>query len=341
MNIDLQAKEIRPLRQTFDRVEAVVGNKPGSRYLEAVLGTQPVEHFHYRPTWEPSRELFDTRRSQIQMKNWDVLRDPRQFYYATWTMARARQQETVEANYQFVESRGLLGKMPEALHAEVAAALMPLRHLAWGGNMNNCSICSRGYGTAFTAPVLMHAMDHLGVAQYLTRLGLLLGGSPVLDGGKTAWLEDARWQGLRRFIEDSFVEQDPIRLFVYQNVALDGLLYPLIYGHYVDDRLAARGGTAISMLTAFMPEWHAETARWIDAVLKLMAAESDENRQCLEGWLNEAVTAVEAALKPVADSIFGEADAGTLMAQVREQLAARMKKAGLALAARATEAEEA
>ena len=38
--------------------------------------------------------------------------------------------------------------------------------------MNNCTICSRGYGTAFTAPAMFHAMDALGVAQYLTRLGL-------------------------------------------------------------------------------------------------------------------------------------------------------------------------
>jgi phenol hydroxylase P1 protein len=36
-----------------------------------------------------------------------------------------------------------------------------------------------------------------------------------------------------------------------------------------------QGGTAVSMLTAFMPEWHDESARWIDAVAKVAAAESD------------------------------------------------------------------
>ena len=30
--------------------------------------------------------------------------------------------------------------------------LVPLRHVAWGANMNNSSVCAYGYGTAFTAP---------------------------------------------------------------------------------------------------------------------------------------------------------------------------------------------
>ena len=184
MSIDLQAREIQPLRQTFGRVAAYTGDKPASRYLEATLGAQPTVNFHYRPTWEPRFDLFDTGRSAVQMADWYALRDPRQYYYATWTMTRARQQEAMEANYQFVESRGLVDKMSDALRAAACEVLMPLRHVAWGGNMNNCSICSRGYGTAFTAPAMFHAMDHLGVAQYLTRLRLTLEEPGALEAGE-------------------------------------------------------------------------------------------------------------------------------------------------------------
>ena len=53
MNIDLQAREIQPLRNTFARVAAYTGDKPASRYLEATLGMQPAANFNYRPTWEP------------------------------------------------------------------------------------------------------------------------------------------------------------------------------------------------------------------------------------------------------------------------------------------------
>ncbi|MBB1648155.1 phenol hydroxylase [Delftia sp. UME58] len=328
MNIELQAREIQPLRHTFDRVAAHTGDKPASRYLEAMLGAQPKENFHYRPTWEQGLELFDAGRTAIRMADWYALRDPRQFYYATWTMARARQQEAMEANYQFVESRGLAARMADAQRAHACAVLMPLRHVAWGGNMNNCSMCSRGYGTAFTAPAMFHAMDQLGVAQYLTRLGLAMDEPGVLEAGRNDWLQDSTWQPLRRLVEDLLVLQDPIELFIAQNLALDGLLYPLIYGRFVDGPLALHGGTAVSMLTAFMPEWHAESARWIDAVAKVAAAESGANRALLSRWYLAHVDQAQTALAPVAAMALGE-DAQAALSEVRQALDARARKAGL------------
>jgi phenol/toluene 2-monooxygenase (NADH) P1/A1 len=284
-SIDLQAREIKALRTTYTHVARYVGaDKAPTRYQEATFGAQPTANFHYRPTWEPEYELFDASRSAIKLAGWYVLRDPRQYYYASWTMARARQQESVEASYQFVEARGLLARLPDALRAHACKVLMPLRHVAWAGNMNNCSITAYGYGTALTAATMFHTMDQLGVAQYLTRLGLALDEPAVLDAGKRDWLDDPRWQVLRRHVEDTLVLKDPIELFVAQNLALDGLLYPLIFGAYVDDHLASQGGTAIAMLTAFMPEWHEESARWVDAVVKAAAAESAENRRLLSDW---------------------------------------------------------
>ena len=329
MTVDLHTREIKPLRNTYAHVAKYVGDdKPASRYLEATLGAQPSANFHYRPTWDPAHELFDASRSAVKLADWYVLRDPRQFYYATWTMTRARQQDAMESNYQFVESRGLVGKMPDAVRAKACDVLMPLRHVAWGGNMNNCSIGAYGYGTAFTAPAMFHAMDHLGVAQYLTRLGLTLDGPGVLDAGKNTWVDDPRWQVLRRYVEDTFILQDPFELFVAQNLALDGQLYPLIYGSFVDEHLALQGGTAVAMLTAFMPEWHDETAKWVDAVVKTAAAESDANRSLIADWAKAWTERAQAALAPVAELALGSAGEAAL-AEARAALDARCKKAGI------------
>ena len=330
MNIDLQAREIKPQRNTFARVAKYTGDKPASRYHEATLGIQPMANFHYRPTWEPEFELFDAGRTAVKLADWDALRDPRQYYYANWTMARARQQEAMESNYQFVESRNLIAKTTDALRAKAVEVLMPLRHVAWGANMNNCTICSRGYGTAFTSPAMMHAMDQLGVAQYLTRLGLALGEPGALEAGKNAWLQDPRWQVLRRFVEDTLVVNDPFELFVAQNLALDGLLFPLIYNHFVDDQLAVQGGTAVAMLTAFMPEWHTESNRWIDAVVKVAAAENADNHSLISSWFQRYADQAQAALAPVAELALGAAGADALLA-VRETLNARARKACLAV----------
>lgn len=330
MNIDLQARSIEPLRNTYAHVAKYIGgDKPASRYQEATLGAQPATNFHYRPTWDPSHELFDASRSAIVLADWYVLKDPRQFYYASWTMTRARQQDAVESNYQFVDSRGLAAMIPDEVKAQALAVLLPLRHAAWGANMNNASICAYGYGTAFTAPAMFHAMDNLGVAQYLTRLGLTLAEPEALDAGKQAWLNDPRWQVLRRYVEDTFVVKDPFELFVAQNLALDGLLYPLIYGRFVDDHVALKGGTAVAMLTAFMPEWHEESARWVDAVVKAAAAESDANRALLRQWTKQWSERAQAALAPVAELALGEAGLVALD-EARAALDARCAKAGVA-----------
>jgi phenol hydroxylase P1 protein len=329
MTIDLQAREIQPLRHTYAHVAKYIGqDKTPSRYEEATMGAQPSVNFHYRPTWDPAHELFDPARSQVVLADWYVLRDPRQFFYASWTVTRARQQDAIEANYQFVEQRGLVDKMPDAVRAQACEVLMPLRHVAWGGNMNNCSIAAYGYGTAFTAPAIFHAMDHLGVAQYLTRLGLTLEEPGVLEAGRNAWLGDPRWQVLRRYVEDTFVLKDPFELFVAQNLALDGQLYPLIYGSFVDERLAMQGGTAVAMLTAFMPEWHDESMRWIDAVVTIAAAESDANRKRIGAWARQWADRAQAALAPVAELALG-ADGKQALADANARLEARIAKAAL------------
>lgn len=330
MTIDLKTVDIKPLRHTYAQVaQHIGGDKTASRYQEGTMGAQPAANFHYRPTWDPDHELFDASRTAIVMSSWYALKDPRQFYYASWTTTRARQQDTMEANFEFVESRGMTELMPGTLADQALAVLVPLRHAAWGANMNNSQICALGYGTAFTAPAMFHAMDNLGIAQYLTRLALTMAGPDVLDDAKAAWLDDPTWQALRRYVEDTLVVADPVELFVAQNLALDGLLYPLVYDRFVDEQVALKGGSAIAMLTAFMPEWHGESSRWVDAVIKTMAAESEDNRASLARWAHHWEEQAAAALLPVAELAF-PAQGHAALDEVREQLRARLAKLGVA-----------
>lgn len=331
MTIELKTVDIKPLRQTYAHVARHIGgDKTASRYQEGMMGAQPETNFHYRPTWDPAHEIFDASRSAIRMASWYVLKDPRQYYYASWATARARQQDTMESNFEFVESRRMIDRMPADVATHVLDVLVPLRHAAWGANMNNAQVCALGYGTAFTAAAMFHAMDNLGVAQYLTRLALAVAGPEVLDAGRQAWLEHPAWQPLRHYVEDTFVVDDPVELFIAQNVALDGLLYPLVYDHFVDERIAPGGGSAIAMLTAFMPEWHDESKRWVDAVVKTMAAESEENRALLARWIRDWAARAFAALQPVAELAF-PANAPEVLDVLREQFEARISKLGIAL----------
>ncbi|MBR0565375.1 aromatic/alkene monooxygenase hydroxylase subunit beta [Azoarcus sp. L1K30] len=330
MHIDLRTVTIKPLRHTFDNIARRIGaDKPASRYQEGTLDMQQTANFHYRPTWDPAHDIYDASRTALKMADWYAFKDPRQFYYGAYTLARARQQDTAEANFDFVEGRGLAATLTQALGDTVLKLLVPLRHVAWGSNMNNASICAYGYGTAFTQPCIYQAMDQLGIAQYLTRVGLLLGDVDTLDEGKRAWMEDDAWQGLRRYVEDSFVLKDPFELFVAQNVALDGLLYPLVYETIIDDVLSSRGGTPVAMLTQFMTDWFGETRKWVDATMKTAAAESAGNKALLEQWTTHWRDRAAAALLPVGAIALGD-NADSVLNDVVQQFDARLAKAGIA-----------
>ncbi|GAA4000246.1 aromatic/alkene monooxygenase hydroxylase subunit beta [Comamonas faecalis] len=332
MQIDLRTVSITPLRQTYNHIAERLGtDKPASRYLEGTMDVQPTHNFHYRPTWDPEHELFDPSRTRLVMKDWYALKDPRQFYYGTYTQARARMQEVAEADFAFVEERGLADRFDDTARRTALDFYLPLRHVAWGANMNGAYQCAYGYGTAITQPCLYAGMDQLGIAQYLTRLGLLLGSQGELEAGKQAWLEAPAWQSLRRLVEDTWVMKDWFELYVAQNVALDGILFGLAYKE-VDQVISEQAGPTVSMLTRFQAEWSQEANKWVDAVIKAAAAESAENKALLSGWYAHWRARVQEALAPVAELALG-ADGAAALERTVAAVDARMNKAGLAIGA--------
>lgn len=331
MQIDLRTVSITPLRQTYDHIAARLGgDKPASRYIEATMDVQANANFHYRPTWDPAHEIFDPARTRIVMADWYAFKDPRQLYYGSYTQSRARMQETAESDFDFVELRGLADAFDDAARRTALDFYLPLRHVAWGANMNGAAMCAYGYGTAITQPCLYQGMDQLGIAQYLTRLGLTLGQQGDLEAAKHAWLQAPAWQPLRRYVEDTLVLKDWFELFVAQSVALDGLLYPLAYRE-VDRALAAKAGPTLAMLTRFQSEWFDDSVKWVDSVLKIAAGESAANKAQLQQWVAHRCARALEALEPVARLALAEGAPAALDKAV-SHLNARLAKAGLAAA---------
>ena len=327
MQIDLRTVAIKPLRQTFDHIARRFGDKPASRYQEGTFDVQQTDIFHYRPTWEPEFRLFDPGRTVIKMADWYALKDPRQYYYGAWTIARARQQDAAEANFAMIEERGLTATVPEELKQMALEVLVPLRHVEWAGNMGNSYMCAYGYGTSLTQPCMYHAMDHLGVAQYLTRLCIELDGPDYLDTAKQAWMSGELWQPMRRYVENLLVLKDWFEIFVAQNLVLEGLLYPLIYDR-LDDHFSSNGAMVVAMMTRFMGEWSVESGKWVDAQIKPAAAESAENKQQLSEWVRQYRQEFSAALRPLARRAFAN-HAEDILGEVLAQFDARCAKLGL------------
>jgi phenol hydroxylase P1 protein len=331
MNIEIKTSTIEPIRHTFDHVAARIGgDKLAPRYLEGTLQLQSEANFHYRPMWDQEGfNLYDPRRTAVVMADWEVFRDPRQFYYGSYTIARSKQQDAVERNFAFIDKRGLLASMStESLH-KAAEFLLPLRHYEWGANMNNGFSASLAYGSMLNVPMTFHTMDRLGLAQYLTQIGLQFGqGTDIMvERARNAWLEHAQWQPLRRYMEDLFVERDWFEVFIAQNVAADGLLFPLAYVRFPDS--LKEFGTTLAVMIEFFVDWHAETSGWVDSVIKIAAAESDENKALLSGWYRKwRDRAVEALGAPI-EAAFGSDEGAIALRAAVEALDVRVQRLGL------------
>jgi phenol/toluene 2-monooxygenase (NADH) P1/A1 len=320
MQIDVKTVNIEPKRKAFDHLVARFGDKPASRYQEGSYDIQATENLHYRPTWAPEQELYDPNLSRVRMADWNAFKDPRQYFYSTYVLARARQQEAAEGAFTLVETRALHATIPDGLKQSILDLLVPLRHAAWGANQNNVLIAGYGYGTPFTQPCLYQGMDCLAVAQYISRIGLLLGGTEALATAKQQWVSDEVWQPLRRLVED----RDPFELFIVQNIVIDGLLYPTVFDAVIDGRFALNGAAPVSMLAQFITDWSAETRKWADSVVKIAAGESTANAAVIAEWFAEWSGRTMAALLPPIGS-----DADALLGHTLDELKTRLSKAGV------------
>lgn len=330
MTVEIKTKTITQTRNTFSHVaRRIGGDKPASRYQEATFDLQPEVNFHYRPLWEPDKAIYDKARTAIVMADWYALKDPRQYYYGAYTITRARQQETMEKNIDFAERRALLINLPEGARNKILLGLVPLRHVEWGANSNNCYITAYGWGTAITQATMFHTMDRLALAQYLSRIGLLLDGNTgeSLQVAKTTWMEHAAWQGVRRLVEKMMATKDWFELFVAQNMVLDGVLHPIMFKHFVA-RIDSANGPSLGLITEFMTTWYDETARWVDATVKTVAAESGDNATKLAEWMSTWRARSKEALAPLVRELFGD-DADAALIQADTALEARVAKLGV------------
>ena len=330
MSIQIKGLSLEPRRQTYSHIARRFGeDRPATRYEEATYDVQAVTNFHYRPIYAPEYEIHDPSRTAINMADWYVFKDPRQFYYGTYNMSRASMNETIERHFKMVDERGLLDQIDADWMQKVRDYLIPMRHYEWGANMNNILICDYGYGTQLTSAAAFSAMDRLGMAQYISRVGLAIDGNTgeSLEQGRTDWVEVPYWQPTRHAVEDSFVIQDWFETFIAQNLALDGVMHPLVFGEF-DRASQPHNAMGITLITQFMTDWFKDNNRWVDAVVKAAAGESADNKKLLSGWFKTWRGRAEEAAAPVAGHVLGD-QGGEALKTVLDQLDARAGQLGL------------
>src|SRR6056297_1481283 len=139
MQIDIKTQGIEPVRPAYDQLVRRLGpRKLPNRYQEATYDLQDEATFHYLPLWDEGRQIFDAGRTAVVMADWYDLLDPRQYYYGSWTLARARQQEHTEHAFAFAGEQGAFAGLDGEAVAALTRYLLPFRHVEYGANLNNC-----------------------------------------------------------------------------------------------------------------------------------------------------------------------------------------------------------
>ncbi len=331
---ELRQQVIEPKRRAFQHLVDRYGDRAASRYLEGSIDVQPREHFHYRPLWDPEHEIYDEAFSALRLADPYSFLDPRQYYYATYTQARAAHQEAFTRSLSYVVDRGLLGGLAEGWQRLLARTVVPLRHYESGAELVSAAASRFAYGTTIEQCASFAAFDRIASAQSLSRIGLALGGDTdaVLLEAKAAWLEAPALQGVRKAVEELLVEPDwAVGLLGLDLV--DSMLYPMLFRE-LDEHALLEGASAYGLLAQHFTAWFEDQRRWLDALMRTWVHDpthGEANRRVLQGitarWLPVARVAVGAIAREAGECLGAPqlATAGGLLADgVEARMAAAL-----------------
>ena len=255
---------------------------------------------HYRPTWGPRPP--DLRPCPHRHQDGRLVQLQGSAPVPTTAPGHrpAKQQDTAEANFDFVENRGLAANLLAEIRDTVLKMLIPLRHVAWGSNMNNAGICAYGYGTAFTQPCIYQSMDQAGHRPvHHPRAGCCWAMDVPTPPRRRGWKTTPR-QGLRRYVEDTMVIKDPFETFRGPERGAGRPAVSRWSSKPSSTTCSSKGGTPVAMLTQFMTDWYAEVRKWDRRDDEDRRSRIPENKEILGRWTTAWRDRAAAALVPVA-----------------------------------------
>ncbi len=306
MQIELRTQVIEARRKTFQHIVNRYGDKPASRYEEGTIDLQGKTNFQYKPLWAPDKEIYSPDFSALKLTDEYSFMDPRQYYYAPYVSARADLHDAFGSTLGYLEKRGMFDRLPESWHGVIQNVLLPLRHYEGAAQMVSANAARYGWGTSITQCAGYASFDRIGNAQILSRVGISFGGGTAepLSVAKTAWIEDETWQPLRRWVEETLVEQDWGKGLVALDV-MDRVLYSLLYTH-LDDAALNAGAGSYSLVAQHLSTWFVDQRKWLDALYKAWVADPElgaANAEIIGEVAERTLDRAQSALAPIATAI--------------------------------------
>ena len=237
---------------------------------------------------------------------WEAFSDPRQTTYARYTALMSQREAFVARLFARIEESDYDAALPApalALHDELLA---PLRFAGHGLQMLAAYAGQMAPAGKIVVVLALQAADEVRRIQHLAyRLGLLRRRHPEL-GARAAWRwqEEARWQPLRRVVEELLVVWDWGESFAALCLALKPIFDELTLVLFAERARDLGDYLTAELLGALREDarWHRD---WADALVTLALGHAP-NRAPLTEWTGrwgQRALAAAVALAPGDDGV--------------------------------------
>jgi toluene monooxygenase system protein E len=300
------ARAQKPARRTYACLEDLRRKPTDYEITSTALLYYPERGFEVET---PTLQHYAAQRAtRLRSKDWDALQDPAQFTYSTYVAERRDQEAFLDrllerpATPLSPELRPLLGLL-SALRFPLHGLQLLAAYVGAFAPSGRISIVA-----AFQAADELRRIQRL--CQWLSRSGLPA--AEIDRQGRSLWQEDARFQPLRRLVEELLVERDWARTLVALNASLKPIFDRLWFGHIA--RVAERHHDEVleKILESLGEDgrWH---ENWFVALARV-ARESDPGNA---GVMSEWVTSLRPRVAQAGQSLLQAC--GTLLGDERER----------------------
>lgn len=346
MQFELRTQVIEPQRKTFQHLIDRYGDRPASRYEEGTIDLQAKVNYHFRPLWDPSKEIYSPDFSALKLTDPYAWTDPRQFYYAPYVTARAELHEAFGATLSYLEQRGMFQRLPASWASLFEDIVLPLRHYESAAQMLLSYAARYGWGTTITQCFAYSSFDRIGNAQILSRAGISFGGGSAepLELAKRTWLEDDAFQPLREHVEKMLVERDWGKALIALDIT-DQMLFTVFFTH-LDDAALNAGAASYSLVAQHFSQWFTDQRKWLDSLLKAWVNDPEAgaaNAAVIGDVATATLPIARAALAAVCAKADQLVDAGTVAAldAAADGIRSNLGALGVSVADRADTADRA
>jgi toluene monooxygenase system protein E len=270
--------------------------------------------------------------SALRLRDWDSFHDPRETTYTRYTEIQNSKEIFVDGLLRSVEAGAYDRELAAAWVEVLDRVLGPLRYPVHGLQMVAAYVGSMAPGGRIVIACLLQAADEMRRIQRLAQRVCALRRTYPAFGAHSAdaWQQDARWQPLRRSVEQLLVTYDWGEAFVALNFVVKPLVDALLTAQLA--RVAERrADTLLAKLLFSLDEdcrWHRE---WSLALVRAANAESRDNaafvQACVERWR----PSVEAAVQALVELLGVSPDEGAqVVAGVQQESLELWRSAGVA-----------